>query len=280
MRFTKMHGLGNDYIYVNCFEETVENPSEVAKKVSDRHFGIGSDGLVLIMPSERADFKMRMFNSDGSEAEMCGNAIRCVGKYVFDRGMTNKNVIRVETLAGIKVLELTVQDGKAKLVKVDMGEPILKPENIPVNSDKEIFRTEPVEIDGKEFKVTCVSMGNPHAVSYVKNVDIFPLEKIGPKMEHHPLFPKRINAEFVEVIDRTTLKMRVWERGAGETLACGTGACAVLVASVLNGVSERKATVKLLGGDIIIEWNENNNHVYMTGPAVKVFEGEVDLNEL
>ncbi|ABN54295.1 MAG TPA: diaminopimelate epimerase [Hungateiclostridium thermocellum] len=280
MRFTKMHGLGNDYIYVNCFEETVENPSEVAKKVSDRHFGIGSDGLVLIMPSERADFKMRMFNSDGSEAEMCGNAIRCVGKYVFDRGMTNKNVIRVETLAGIKVLELTVQDGKAKLVKVDMGEPILKPENIPVNSDKEIFRTEPVEIDGKEFKVTCVSMGNPHAVSYVKNVDIFPLEKIGPKMEHHPLFPKRINAEFVEVIDRTTLKMRVWERGAGETLACGTGACAVLVASVLNGVSERKATVKLLGGDLIIEWNENNNHVYMTGPAVKVFEGEVDLNEL
>jgi len=203
-----------------------------------------------------------------------------VGKYVFDRGMTNKNVIRVETLAGIKVLELTVQDGKAKLVKVDMGEPILKPENIPVNSDKEIFRTEPVEIDGKEFKVTCVSMGNPHAVSYVKNVDIFPLEKIGPKMEHHPLFPKRINAEFVEVIDRTTLKMRVWERGAGETLACGTGACAVLVASVLNGVSERKATVKLLGGDLIIEWNENNNHVYMTGPAVKVFEGEVDLNEL
>ncbi|WP_136479677.1 diaminopimelate epimerase [Acetivibrio thermocellus] len=280
MRFTKMHGLGNDYIYVNCFEETVENPSEVAKKVSDRHFGIGSDGLVLIMPSERADFKMRMFNSDGSEAEMCGNAIRCVGKYVFDRGMTNKNVIRVETLAGIKVLELTVQDGKAKLVKVDMGEPILKPENIPVNSDKEIFRTEPVEIDGKEFKVTCVSMGNPHAVSYVKNVDIFPLEKIGPKMEHHPLFPKRINAEFVEVIDRTTLKMRVWERGTGETLACGTGACAVLVASVLNGVSERKATVKLLGGDLIIEWNENNNHVYMTGPAVKVFEGEVDLNEL
>lgn len=280
MRFTKMHGLGNDYIYVNCFEETVENPSEVAKKVSDRHFGIGSDGLVLIMPSERADFKMRIFNSDGSEAEMCGNAIRCVGKYVFDRGMTNKNVIRVETLAGIKVLELTVQDGKAKLVKVDMGEPILKPENIPVNSDKEIFRTEPVEIDGKEFKVTCVSMGNPHAVSYVKNVDIFPLEKIGPKMEHHPLFPKRINAEFVEVIDRTTLKMRVWERGAGETLACGTGACAVLVASVLNGVSERKATVKLLGGDLIIEWNENNNHVYMTDPAVKVFEGEVDLNEL
>jgi len=280
MRFTKMHGLGNDYIYVNCFEETVENPSEVAKKVSDRHFGIGSDGLVLIMPSERADFKMRMFNSDGSEAEMCGNAIRCVGKYVFDRGMTNKNVIRVETLAGIKVLELTVQDGKAKLVIVDMGEPILKPENIPVNSDKEIFRTEPVEIDGKEFKVTCVSMGNPHAVSYVKNVDIFPLEKIGPKMEHHPLFPKRINAEFVEVIDRTTLKMRVWERGAGETLACGTGACAVLVASVLNGVSERKATVKLLGGDLIIEWNETKNHVYMTGPAVKVFEGEVDLNEL
>ncbi|HHV28754.1 diaminopimelate epimerase [Acetivibrio mesophilus] len=277
MKFTKMHGLGNDYIYVNCFEERVENPSEVAKRVSDRHFGIGSDGLVLIMPSDKADFRMRMFNSDGSEAEMCGNAIRCVGKYVFDNGMTEKNVITIETLAGIKVLQLIMQDGKMELVKVDMGEPILNPENIPVLSDKEIFKVEPVSVDGREYKVTCVSMGNPHAVTYVENVDVFPLEQIGPKMENHSLFPRKINAEFVEVIDRTTLKMRVWERGAGETLACGTGACAVLVASVLNGVSERKSTVRLLGGDLIVEWNEEDNHVYMTGPAIKVFEGEISL---
>jgi diaminopimelate epimerase len=280
MKFTKMHGLGNDYIYVNCFEEIVENPSEVAKRVSDRHFGIGSDGLVLIMPSENADFRMRMFNSDGSEAEMCGNAIRCVGKYVYDNKMTNKNVVTIETLAGIKVLELFMQDNEVKLVKVDMGEPILKPENIPVSSGKEIFKSEPVEVDGREFRVTCVSMGNPHAVSYIDDVDVFPLEQIGPKMETHSLFPRKINAEFVEVIDRNTLKMRVWERGAGETLACGTGACAVLVASVLNGISERKATVKLLGGDLIVEWNEKDNHVYKTGPAVKIFEGEIDLNRV
>lgn len=277
MKFTKMHGLGNDYIYVNCFEETVENPSQTAKIVSDRHFGIGSDGLVLIMPSQTADFRMRMFNSDGSEAEMCGNAIRCVGKFVYDNGLTDKNVVKVETLAGIKVLELTVKDRKVELVRVDMGEPILEPKNVPVLSDKELFKAEPVTVDGKEFKVTCVSMGNPHAVAYVDSVDSFPLEQIGPKMETHNLFPKKINAEFVEVIDRTTLKMRVWERGSGETLACGTGACAVLVASVLNGLSDRKATVKLLGGDLIIEWNESNNHVYKTGPATKVFEGEIDI---
>jgi len=272
-----MHGLGNDYIYVNCFRETVEDPSKVAKFVSDRHFGIGSDGLVLIMPSDKADFRMRMFNSDGSEAEMCGNAIRCVGKYVYDNGLTKKNVVSIETLAGIKILELTIKNDSVELVRVDMGEPILKPVNIPVLSDKEIFKAEPVTVNGREFKVTCVSMGNPHAVSYVESVDDFPLEQIGPKMETHNLFPRRINAEFVEVIDRTTLKMRVWERGAGETLACGTGACAVLVASVLNGISERKATVKLLGGDLIVEWDENNNHVYKTGPAVKVFEGEIEI---
>ena len=277
MKFTKMHGLGNDYIYVNCFNETVEEPSKVAKIVSDRHFGIGSDGLVLIMPSDKADFRMRMFNSDGSEAEMCGNAIRCVGKYVYDNGLTDKDVVSIETLAGIKVLELTIKNNSVELVRVDMGEPILKPVNIPVLSDKEIFKSEPVTIDKREFRVTCVSMGNPHAVSYVESVDNFPLEQIGPKMETHELFPRRINAEFVEVIDRTTLKMRVWERGAGETLACGTGACAVLVASVLNGISERKATVKLLGGDLIVEWDEKNNHVYKTGPAVKVFEGEIEI---
>lgn len=279
MKFTKMQGLGNDYIYVNCFEEKVENPSEVAKFVSDRHFGIGSDGLVLILPSDITDFRMRMFNSDGSEAEMCGNAIRCVGKFVYDNGLTDKTTVKVETLAGIKVLELTVEAGKVVLVKVDMGEPILKSQEVPVHSDKENFISEPVEINGETYKVTCVSMGNPHAVAYVEDVLKFPLEVVGPKMETHSLYPRKINAEFVQVIDRQNLKMRVWERGAGETLACGTGACAVLVSSVLNGISDRKATVKLLGGDLLIEWNEKDNHVYMTGPAVKVFDGEIEIKE-
>lgn len=277
MKFTKMQGLGNDYIYVNCFKEKVINPSETAKFVSDRHFGIGSDGLVLIMPSETCDFRMRMFNSDGSEAEMCGNAIRCVGKYVYDNGMTQKSVIEVETLAGIKILDMTVENNKVAMVRVDMGEPILEPSRIPVNSEKELFVCQPVVIDGKEFKVTCVSMGNPHAVTYVDDVENFPLEIIGPKMENNILFPKRINAEFVQILDRNTLKMRVWERGAGETLACGTGACAVLVSSVLNDISSRCVVVKLLGGDLIIEWNEKDNHVYMTGPATKVFDGEIQI---
>ena len=277
MKFTKMQGLGNDYIYVNCFTEKVDNPSEIAKFVSNRHFGIGSDGLVLIMASESCDFRMRMFNSDGSEAEMCGNAIRCVGKYVYDNGMTQKSVIKVETLAGIKILDMTVENNKVALVKVDMGEPILEPCKIPVNSKDELFVAQPVVIEGREFKVTCVSMGNPHAVTYIDDVDKFPLEVIGPKMENNSLFPKRINAEFVQVIDRNTLKMRVWERGAGETLACGTGACAVLVSSVLNDISNRKVIVKLLGGDLIIEWNERDNHVYMTGPATKVFDGEIQF---
>lgn len=278
MRFAKMHGLGNDYIYVNCMEQEVEKPSEVAKIVSDRHFGVGSDGLVLILPSGEADFKMRMFNSDGSEAEMCGNAIRCVGKFVYDNHLTNKKVVSIETLAGIKILDMTVENGKVSTVKVDMGEPVLKPSQIPVNSEKQEFISEPVEIDGISYKVTCVSMGNPHAVTYVEDVLSFPLELVGSKMEVHSLYPRKINAEFVQVIDRTTLKMRVWERGAGETLACGTGACAVLVASVLNNVSERKAAVKLLGGELIIEWDERDNHVYMTGPAAKVFDGEIDLS--
>lgn len=275
MKFTKMQGLGNDYIYVDCTRETLENPSHIAKKVSDRHFGIGSDGLVLILPSQVADFRMRMFNSDGSESEMCGNAIRCVGKYVYDNGMTDKNLVNIETLAGIKVLTLTVQNGKVELVRVDMGEPILVPRDVPVASDKESFISEPVTIDGREFKVTAVSMGNPHAVSYIEDVENFPLAQIGPKMETNSLFPRKVNAEFVQVIDRKNLKMRVWERGAGETLACGTGACAVLVSSVLNNLSDRAATIKLLGGDLLIEWSEKDNHVYMTGPAVKVFEGEI-----
>ncbi len=277
MKFTKMQGLGNDYIYVNCFTEKVADPSKMAKILSDRHFGIGSDGLVLIMPSETCDFKMRMFNSDGSEAEMCGNAIRCVGKYVYDNGLTQKTVIKIETLAGIKILDMKVENGKVAMVRVDMGEPVLQPALIPVKSEEELFISQPVLIDGKEFKVTCVSMGNPHAVTYVEDIDKFPPDIIGPKMENDSLFPKRINAEFVQVLDSKTLKMRVWERGAGETLACGTGACATLVSSVLNGVSDRCAVVKLLGGDLIIEWNENDNHVYMTGPATKVFDGEIEI---
>lgn len=275
MKFTKMHGIGNDYIYVNCLEKEIENPSETAIKLSHRHFGIGSDGLVLILPSKVADFRMRMFNSDGSEAEMCGNASRCVGKYVYDYGLTDKKTLSIETLAGIKVLELTINDGKVALVRVDMGEPILKPVDIPVKSDKDLFLSEPVTILDRTFKVTCVSVGNPHAVSYIDDVDNFPLEVYGPKMETNALYPRKINSEFVQVLDRHTLKMRVWERGAGETLACGTGACAVMVASVLNGYCDRKATIKLLGGDLELEWNEKDNHVYKTGPATLVFEGEI-----
>lgn len=277
MKFTKMHGAGNDYIYVNCFKEKVGNPSEVARKVSDRHFGIGSDGLVLILPSDWADFRMRMFNSDGSEAEMCGNAIRCVGKYVYDNGMADKTVLKIETPGGIKTLELVVENGKVSGVKVDMGEPVLEPAGIPVDSRLERFINQPVEVDGKVYNVTCVSMGNPHAVTYVEDTDKFPLEVVGPGMETHKLYPRKINAEFVQVIDRATLKMRVWERGAGETLACGTGACAVLVASVLNGISDRKAVVRLSGGNLLIEWNEKDNHVYMTGPAARVFDGEIEI---
>lgn len=277
MKFTKMQGLGNDYIYVNCIEQEIENPSKIAKFVSDRHFGIGSDGIVLIMKSDIADFRMRMLNSDGSEAEMCGNAIRCVGKYVYDNRLTESTKIKIETLAGIKVLDMSVRDNCVYLVTVDMGEPILKTKDIPVISDKDLFISEPVTVGGTTYKVTCVSMGNPHAITYVEDVENFPLEKIGPMMEVNKIYPKKINSEFVQVVDRNTLKMRVWERGAGETLACGTGACAVHVASVLNGLCERKTTVKLLGGDLNIEWNEANNHVYMTGPAVKVFDGEIDI---
>lgn len=277
MKFTKMQGLGNDYIYVDCTQKSIANPSEVAKKVSDRHFGIGSDGLVLILPSGKADFQMRMFNSDGSESEMCGNAIRCVGKYVYDNKLTKENNLIIETLAGLKVLELKVEDEKVILVRVDMGEPILTPKNIPVEGDKDRFISEPIEIDGQIYNVTAVSMGNPHAITYVGDVTNFPLYEVGPKMETNKLFPRKVNAEFVQVIDKSTLKMRVWERGAGETLACGTGASAVLVASVLNGVADRAATIKLLGGDLFIEWSEKDNHVYMTGPAVKVFDGEIDI---
>jgi diaminopimelate epimerase len=272
-----MQGLGNDYVYVNCFEETVPDPGKTAKTVSDRHFGVGSDGLVLIKPSEKADFQMDMYNSDGSRAEMCGNAIRCVGKFVFDRGMTDKKTVTIETLAGVKTLELDTEGGRVKNVTVDMGAPELLPKNIPVLAEGETFIARPVTVDGESYLVTCVSMGNPHAVIFMKGIDGLDLEKIGPKFENHPLFPRRINTEFVEVLDGKNLKMRVWERGAGETLACGTGACATLVAAVLNQKAEDAANVRLRGGILKIKWDRKKNTVLMTGPAEFVFDGEMKI---
>ena len=277
MKFTKMHGIGNDYVYVNCFKETVEHPSEMAIKVSDRHFGIGSDGLILIKPSEVADGKMEMYNADGSQGAMCGNGIRCVAKYMYDYGITDKTSISVETKSGIKYLDLTIKDGKVDTVKVSMGTPILKAVDIPVRSEKEQVIDEPVMVDGKEWKITCVSMGNPHAITYIDDVKNLEIEKIGPKFENHEIFPDRVNTEFVRVIDRNTVEMRVWERGSGETLACGTGACAVAVSSILNGLTEEEVTVKLLGGDLKIFWDRTENKVYMTGSATTVFDGEIDL---
>ena len=277
MKFTKMHGIGNDYVYVNCLKENVENPSEVAIKISDRHFGIGSDGLILIKPSDVADGKMEMYNADGSQGAMCGNGIRCVAKYMYDYGITDKTSISVETKSGIKYLDLTLKNGKVDTVKVNMGAPILKAAEIPVISEKEQVISEPVTIDGKEWKITCVSMGNPHAITYIDDVKHLEIEKIGPKFENHEIFPDRVNTEFVHVIDRNTVEMRVWERGSGETYACGTGACAVAVSSILNGLTEEEVTVELLGGDLKIFWNREENRVYMTGSATKVFDGEIDL---
>ncbi len=280
MKFTKMQGLGNDYVYVNCFEEKVENPSELAVKVSDRHFGIGSDGLILIRPSEVADFRMTMFNADGSESEMCGNGIRCVGKYVYDYGLTDKTEVSVETLAGIKYLKFIIKDGKVDMVTVNMGEPILKPELVPVVGEGDAVIDSPIEVAGKEYKMTCVSMGNPHSVVFVDDVDNFPLHEVGPLFEHHKAFPRRVNAEFCQVIDRTHARMRVWERGTGETLACGTGTCATAVACILNGKTEDEVTITLLGGDLIIRWDREENVIYMTGPARVVFDGEIDVTAL
>ena len=275
MKFTKMQGIGNDYVYVNCLQETIENPSELAKKISDRHYGVGSDGLIMINPSDKADFEMEMYNADGSRGEMCGNGIRCVAKYVYDYGLTDKTSISVETLAGIKYLDLTVEDGKVVLVKVDMGKPMLRPEEVPVVSEKEEVIDEPITVDGQEYRMTCVSMGNPHAVVFIdQDVKEFPLETVGVKFENHERFPKRVNTEFVNVLDRHTAQMRVWERGSGETLACGTGACAVAVACALNGLTEDEVTVKLLVGDLQIKWDREKNTVYMTGPAEVVFDGE------
>ena len=278
MKFTKMQGIGNDYVYVNCLAEAVDNPSSVAKMVSERHFGIGSDGLILIRPSAQADFFMEMFNADGSRSEMCGNGIRCVGKFVYDHGLTDKTEIAVNTLAGVKYLRLHVQDGKVATVTVDMGEPQLDPNLIPVVSDCSPVVSEPIEVDGQRFEMTCVSMGNPHAVMFVDDTASFPIEQIGPLFECHPAFPKRINSEFVQVLDRDEINMRVWERGAGETLACGTGSCASVVACVLNGLTDDEVIVHLLGGDLRIRWDREANRLLMTGPAVTVFEGEIDVS--
>ena len=282
MKFTKMHGIGNDYVYVNCFEETVEDPAAVARFVSDRHFGIGSDGLILIKPSEAADCEMDMYNLDGSQVAMCGNGIRCVAKYAYDYGIVHKTQISVATRSGIKYLDLTVKDGKVSQVKVNMGAPILTASQIPVVSEKEEVINEPLDVNGETYYITAVSMGNPHAIVYMTDVDHLDIEKIGPSFENHVAFPDRVNTEFVEVLDEHTVKMRVWERGSGETLACGTGACAVAVASILNERvdGDKPVTVKLLGGDLEIYWNRQENLVYMTGPATTVFDGEIDLSFL
>ncbi|MCL2107344.1 MAG: diaminopimelate epimerase [Oscillospiraceae bacterium] len=264
MNFTKMHGCGNDYIYINCFEEAVEDPAALAVQVSDRHFGVGSDGLVLILPSSIADFKMRIFNADGSEAMMCGNALRCIAKYVWDNGMTKKNPVALETLSGVKIIHVKLEQGSVVSARVDMGAPALIPVEQTLRLD-----------DGTVFDVTCVSMGNPHCVAFVEDTEAFPLERIGPRVERHPWFPDRINAEFVQLLCPTAIKMRVWERGSGETLACGTGACASAVACILNGrcAKDTDITVQLRGGDLVIRWDSAADTVYMTGPAAFICSG-------
>ena len=277
MKFTKVHGIGNDYVYVNCLKEKVDDPAGTARMVSDRHFGIGSDGLILIKPSEKADFQMDMYNADGSRGAMCGNGIRCVAKYVYDYGLTDKTSISVETGSGIKYLDLTVENGKVSLVKVDMGKPDLTASHIPIEAEEEEVIDSPLEVEGKTYRITGVSMGNPHAVVFMDDIENLDLEKIGPGFENHVRFPDRINTEFVHVESQDKVRMRVWERGSGETLACGTGACAVAVACVLNGYTKREVTVGLLGGDLKICWDEQDGHVYMTGPAAVVFDGEIEI---
>lgn len=277
MKFTKMQGCGNDYVYVNCFLEQVEHPEELSKKISDRHFGVGSDGLILISPSQVADVKMNMYNADGSQAQMCGNGIRCVAKYAYDYGLVKKQEITVETLAGIKTLQLDVKEGKVVEVTVDMGVPIVTPSQIPVNAEGDAVIAEPFQVEDKTYEITCVSMGNPHAVTFVESVAQVEIETIGPKFEHHTMFPERTNTEFVEVMDEHTIRMRVWERGSGETLACGTGACASAYACILNHKTADEMTVKLLGGDLKIRYDRTSGHIFMTGPAVTVFDGEWKL---
>ena len=280
MKFTKMQGIGNDYIYVNCFEEKVENPEQLSLRLSDRRFGIGGDGLILIMPSETADFKMRIFNADGSEAMMCGNGTRCIGKYVYEHGLTDKTRITLETNAGIKGLELHCDGKTVQAVTVDMGKAILVPREIPVESDsQEPFVAKPVQVGDRLERITCVSMGNPHAVVFCDRIDDLDLERLGPEFEHHPIFPDRVNTEFIRVIDNHTLQMRVWERGSGETLACGTGACASVVAAVLNGYCPQgePVLVQLRGGELTITYQADGT-VMMTGPAAEVFQGEINLS--
>lgn len=277
MKFTKMEGCGNDYVYVNGFENEIENPNKVAEIVSNRNFGIGSDGLIIVNPSKVADFKMNMYNADGSEGKMCGNGIRCVAKFVYDYKMTDKDIITVETLSGIKTLVLNVEEGKVKTVRVDMGSPILEAKEVPVISEKEKVINEPIMINNKEYGITCVSMGNPHAITFVEDTDSIDIEHIGPMFEKNGIFPDRVNTEFIQVVDRQTIKMRVWERGSGETLACGTGACASVVACVLNGKTDNAVTVKLLGGDLFIEYDQEKNTVFMTGPARISFTGDIEI---
>ena len=277
IEFTKMQGAGNDYVYINCFKEKIEQPEALSVKVSDRHKGIGSDGLVLIMPSDVADFRMRMFNPDGSESQMCGNASRCVGKYVYDNKLTEKTLVSLETNAGIKYLQLFLDGGKVGSVCVDMGEPELDAASIPVNLTGKQIVNYMVDFDPEQYAITCVSMGNPHTVIFKEKVNGLSLAKIGKKIEYFRLFPERTNVEFVEVYSMNKASVRVWERGTGETQACGTGACAVLVAGVLNKKLDRKATITLPGGDLDIEWNSIDNHVYMTGDAITVYEGKIDM---
>lgn len=279
MKFTKMHGCGNDYIYVDGSREIIrqEDKPELVKRLSDRHFGIGADGVIFINPSEEADFEMEMYNADGSRAEMCGNGIRCVAKYVYDKGLTDKKKLSIISAGKIKHLCLTIQDKKVVLVKVNMGSPELDAANIPVIADTNQVIDTAVSVRGKEYRMTCVSMGNPHAVVFMDDVEHLKIEEIGPFFENHERFPKRTNTEFVKVVDRRTVEMRVWERGTGETLACGTGACATVVACILNGLTEEQVTVKLLGGELEIFWDRKENAVYMTGPAAFVFDGEIPL---
>ena len=285
-KFTKMQGCGNDYIYVNGFTEKIpqEEKTELVRHISDRHFGIGGDGVIFINPSAEADFEMEMYNADGSRAEMCGNGIRCVAKYVYDKGLTDKTDISVISYGQIKYLQFFLKEGQVDTVRVNMGAPELRPERIPVTVaeagtplEQERIVNAPIIVQGKEYKMTCVSMGNPHAVIFLEDVTNLEIEQIGPYFENHERFPKRINTEFVKVLDKKTVQMRVWERGTGETLACGTGCCATVVACILNGLTDEKVTVKLLGGEIEIEWDREANLVYMTGPAVTVFEGEYDV---
>lgn len=287
LEFTKMQGIGNDYVYIDCTKKELEKPEKISQIVSDRHFGIGSDGLILILNSKVADFKMEIYNADGSQAEMCGNGIRCVAKFVYDKGLTEKTKLKIETLAGIKELELNVENGKVKTVKVDMGEPILEAEKIPVYIDEKmktegitptsVIKNLKLEAYNQNFTFTCVSMGNPHAITFIDNVEKFDVKKFGSVFEVAKAFPKKSNIEFVEIVDKENINMRVWERGSGETMACGTGSCASVVACILNNKTSNKVKVHLLGGELYIEWNKENNHIYMTGPAEIVFEGKIDI---